>query len=189
MPIIPAGSPAWSRLADHTVYGGDLNKTNWHSQGVTNARTDVGAEGFCRLAEDLAAVVRTAAFCVLTVRCDDVTPGPPTVIAINQMTGVTSTSYVGNAPPPGMPTLSRLGNGAVTVTWNTSYADAYGVSASVNIEHVEIGVQTSVATSCGYLLVDANADGLNEAVQVRVFDNAGVSLANAKFSLKVVTGA
>lgn len=188
MPIIPAGDPAWVRTSDHATYGGDLNKTNWHSQGVTNARTDVGAEALCRLAEDLSAVMRTAPFCVLTIACDDVTPGPPTVRAVNQMTGATFTPYAGNAPPLGLPSVARNGNGDVTITWEASYFDAYGVSGDVNIVHAMIGVQSAFPCAYGYALDDPDANGLNESVRVRIFDNVGVAVTGAVFSLTVVTG-
>lgn len=188
MAIVPNGSPAWERTSDHTTYGGDLNKTNWHSQGVTNARTDVGAEALCRLCEDLSAVARTAPFCVLTIACDDVTPGPPTVSAINQMTGVTVTPYVGNAPPLGLPSVARNGNGDVTVTWAASYSDAYGISGDVNIVHADVGAQGTTPAFGTYELDDVDSNGLNEVVRVRIFSDAGAAVANAVFSLTVVTG-
>lgn len=189
MPIVPTGAPAWLRTSDHTTYGGDVNKANWHSQGVTNAQTDVGAEAFCRLTEDLSAVMRTAPFCVLTVHCDDVTPGPPTITAVNQMTGIALASYVGNAPPIGMPGATRNGNGHVTISWASSYTDAYGVSGAVNIEHADVGVQGTSPAVPVYVVSDADSDGNNDTVEVRVFDMpSGTASANAVFSLTVVTG-
>lgn len=188
MAIVPTGSPAWVRNADHTTYGGNTAKTNWHSQGVTNAQTDIGAEAFVRMCEDLSAVVRTAPFCVLTLVCDDVTPGPPTVFAINQMTGVTVTSYVGNAPPAGFPSAARNGNGDVTITWATSYTDSYNVSGNVNILHADVGPLSATAALASYQRVDVNSDGLFEAVRVRNFNTGGTALSNAQFTLSVVTG-
>src|SRR5260221_726946 len=136
MAIVPAGSPAWVRTSDHTTYGGDLNKVNWHSQGVTNAQTDVGAESFCRLAEDLAAVARTGAFCELTVQCNDGAGGsPPTILVINQMTGVRVVSYAGKAPPAGFPSGSRHRNGDVTLLWAPAHPGDYRARRRLEIMH------------------------------------------------------
>ena len=188
MAIVPTGSPAWVRNADHTIYGGDTNKTNWHSQGVTNARTDVGAEAFVRLAEDLSAVVRTAAFCELTITCNDTVPGPPTIVAVNQMTGVTLTSYVGNSPPAGFPSGARNGNGDVTITWAASYTDDYGVSGNVNIAHVLLSSIGSTAAMPVYQRADLDINGLYESVRVRVFNTAAAAIPDASFSMSVLTG-
>lgn len=188
MPIIPTGRPAWVRSVSHIDYGGDTNKTNWHSQGVTNARTDVGAEAYCRLAEDLAACSRTAPWATLTIQCDDVTPGPPSILAINQMTGVRPVSYVGNAPPSGFPSATRNGNSDISITWATSYVDDYGVSANIHIIGATIGIRGTSALMSSYELDDLNADGLVESVRVRLFVPAGTAATSAAFSISIATG-
>jgi hypothetical protein len=188
MAIVPTGAPAWVRSSDHTTYGGDQNKTNWHTQGATNPRTDVAAEAFCRLADDLAACMRTAPFCTLTMTCDDATPANPSVTVVNQMTGVRVTSYAGGSPPAGFPTCIRNGNGDVTITWATSYTDDYGVAGNVHIVHHEITAHGSVALIPVGVLTDTNVDGLNEAVRVRIFTTAGAAAASPTFSLSVCTG-
>jgi hypothetical protein len=123
--IIPTGAPAWTRTADHTVYGGDLNKKNWHDQGVTNTRTDLGADQLCRLAADLAAVTLTAPFALITIGSFPGLPYP-TVLAVNQQSaavpaiapvdntarlsgigsGVQVSPYDGALPPTGFPSVS-----------------------------------------------------------------------------------
>lgn len=190
MSIVPDGSPAWVRSSDHSTYGGDTNKTNWHSQGVTNGRTDVGAEAFCRLAEDLSAVMRTAPFCTLTIQCDDDgAPGAPTITAVNQMTGVRIVSYLGSTPPTGFPSADRNGNGDITITWESSYVDDYGVSGDVNIQHVEVGCCGTVPQIPVYSLEDNDSNGLFEAVRVRVFDAVtGAASVSPKLTVSVVTG-
>jgi hypothetical protein len=188
MAIVPTGSPAWVRNSDHTTYGGNTAKTNWHSQGVTNAQTDVGAEAFCRMVEDLSAVVRTAPFAVLTVKCNDSSPAAPTILQINQMTGVTLVSYAGNTPPAGYPSGARNGDGDVTITWSTALSDDYGVSGNINILHADLGVVSGSAALASYQRVDANADGLYEAVRIFNFTSGGSARQNAQFTLTVVTG-
>lgn len=187
--IVPTGAPAWVRSVSHVDYGGDTNKTNWLTQGVVNARTDVGAEALCRLAEDLACCVRTAPWATLTLQCNDGgSPAAPTVLAINQMTGVRIISYAGDNPPSGFPGATRNGNGDVTITWATSYQDDYGVSGSINIVHAKATIRGITPLSYAYQLVDGNSDGLSEAIRVRVFDLAGVAAASPSFTLSVVTG-
>lgn len=188
MAITPSGAPAWIRTNDHTTYGGDTNKTNWHTQGATNARTDVTAEAFCRLADDVAACARTAPFCVLTLTCSDTAPAAPTVSVVNQMTGVRVTSYLGSSPPTGFPTVARNGNGDFTVTWATSYTDDYGVSGSVHIVHADAQVHGSVALIAVVVLTDTDVDTYNEAVRVRVFTTAGAASSNPTVTLMVCTG-
>jgi hypothetical protein len=189
MSIVPTGSPAWVRNADHTVYGGDTNKVNFHSQGVVNARTDLGAEALCRLAEDLSAAVRTAPFCIITVQCNDGgSPAAPTVLAVNQMTGVRVVTYAGATPPAGFPSVARNGNGDVTFKWDAAYTDDYGVSGDVHIVHADVGISGSVALSSAWQLLDNDSNGLNESVRVKVFDTAGAAAVSPMFTLTVTTG-
>lgn len=185
--IVPTGSPAWTRNADHTVYGGDLNKTNWHTQGATNSRTDVTAEALCRLAEDVAAAVRTAPFCELTVVVND-SDHAVTVNAVNQMTGVRVTSYDGASPPAGFPSATRNGTGDFTILWDTSYTDDYGVSGDVNVQHVVLQTHGTVALIPVAELQDPNVDGFNEAVRVRVFTTAGSAASSPTVTISVCTG-
>lgn len=188
MAIVPTGAPPWIRTNDHTTYGGDPNKTNWHSQGVTNARTDVGAEALCRLAEDMAAVMRTAPFCTVYIVCDDVTPAAPTLTYVNQMTGVRIVSYLGSSAPTGFPSAVRNGNGDVTITWASSYLDDYGVSGNIHIVHADASVYGVTPLIPAATPTDLNADGRNESVRVRLFTLAGAAATNQACSLTVVTG-
>lgn len=176
------------RSASHIDYGGDTNKTNWHSQGVTNARTDVGAEAYCRMSEDLSAAARTAPWTVLTVQCDDSTPAAPTIVAINQMTGVRVASYLGSAPPAGFPSATRNGNGDVSITWATSYTDAYGVAGKIHIIGATVGIQGITPLVHAYELDDLNADGLVESVRVRIFTLASSAATSPEFSMSIMTG-
>jgi hypothetical protein len=182
MPIVPNGLPAWVRNADHTTYGGHTEKTNYLSQGKVNARTDVGAEEFCRMAADLAAVVRTAPWAVLTVQCDDTTPAAPTVLTVAQMTGHRNLSYLGSSPPSGYPTVTRQGNSYARFAWASSYTDPYGVAGTLNIVHATITPYGSTALIPAWSLVDAHT------VDARIFTTAGSLTTNAKFTLRVWTG-
>lgn len=179
MAIVPQGRPAWSRTANYQSYGGDLNKVNYQSQGVTNPLTDISAEQHARLCADMAASARTAAFAVLTVQCDDVTPGPPTVTAVDMMTGVQLASYVGNVAPTGFPTVARTGNSDVTFTFASSYSDDYSVAEPLTITHAIVGLHGSTPLAEA-VTVSGNT------VRVRVFvSTTGAAAAGAKFTLEI----
>jgi hypothetical protein len=169
MSVTPTGNPAWVRSNDHTTYGGDVDKKNYASQGAVNAQTDVSAEQLVRIASDLAAVQRTAPFAVITMLMRDATPAAPIVERVLLMNGVTSSSYVGDSPPSGMPTITRQGTGYVRITLSPSYTDAYGVSGSVSIIGATGSATASLARCMTADVLDVDADGVNEVVDVRVF--------------------
>lgn len=124
---LPTGDPPWLRNASHETYGGNLAKVNYRSQGVTNPRTDVGAEDFVRLANDLAAVVRTSPFVTLVMQADDTNGDPPDILYCAMQTGVQAASYVGNAPPAGFPVVTHVSAGIHEITFSPDYPDEYGV--------------------------------------------------------------
>jgi hypothetical protein len=179
MAIVPSGLPAWSKTADFQSYGGNLNKVNYQSQGVTNPLTDISAEQHARLCEDTAAISRTAAFADLTVQCNDTVPGPPTITAVDMMTGVHLASYVGNVPPSGFPSGSRNGNGDVTLIFDATPSDDYGVSQSLSLVHAVASVHgTSARTET--VAVTANS------VRVRIWDiPGGTASVDPKFTVSV----
>lgn len=180
--IVPSGAPAWVRSNDHTVYGGNTEKTNYQSQGVVNPRTDVGAEAIARMAADLEACARTAAFCELTIQCDDATPANPTVLVVNQMSGSRVVSYAGGSPPAGFPYAIRVSNGVVDVNWASSYNDPYSVAGAVNIKHALAAAHgtSALATTCS----------VSSTTSVRVYVwnvAAGTAATSPKFTLEVGT--
>lgn len=178
MSVTPSGLPAWTRTADHTQYGGDTNKTNYMSQGVIDARTDVGAEQLARLAEDTAACVRTASFAVITYTCNDSSPAAPSISEAKLMTGVNDAGYEGDAAPAGFPSAARNGNGDVTFTFSASYSDAYSVSAALSIVN-------ALATVHGSTAAKATAEISGSTVRVRATDSAGSALSDAVVTLEV----
>lgn len=177
----PTGNPAWTRSADYTQYGGDPNKANYQSQGVVNPRTDVGAEGFSRLASDVAAVVRTAEFCVMQVLCD-VSGTTTTVESCRMMTGITAASYLGTAPPTGFPAVTRNGSGDVSVTFSSTYSDEYGVAGGlVLIEPIASLIYTAGGVAVPELVSDY-------VVRVRCFDLFANYISGARFALTLGSG-
>ena len=176
MTITPSGLPAWTRTADHTSYGGSTSKANYQGQGAVNPRTDVTAEDLCRLAADLAACVRTSAFCELRIVCQDSgTPADPEVSYCYGMAGEA-------------PTATRLGDGAVRLEWPTAPADEYGVTAAVHVVGALGSVESStVAGAVTSVPADGDADGYAERLDVYAWDGAAAA-ADAVIHLLVWTG-
>ena len=183
MQIIPTGVPAWLRQNNFASYGGHLEKKNFASRGAINPKTDVSAEAFSRIAADLAAVALVAPFGVFTILCDDSTPGPPTVEYASMMTGTRSSSYLGNAPPTGFPSVARNGNGDFTMTFAATYTDPYGVAGALELKNPKPTLVGSTPGSAQAEILTATT------LRVRAFVLAGTALSNARVSLNVGSGA
>jgi len=178
MTITPEGLPAWSRTADHSQYGGHVAKTNFQSQGVVNPRTDVGAEAIVRHASDTAAAVRTAEFAVITFLCNDGSPAVPTIESCQLMTGIASAPYAGDSPPTGFPSAARNGNGDVTFTFDTSYEDDYSIAEDFAPTQADTSASGATFAHATYVIS-------GQTVRVRVWDAAGVALADRRVTLTV----
>ncbi len=177
--IIPTGSPAWTRTNDFTHYGGDKNKENYLSRGAIDALTDVDAKQFARLTADVAALQRVAPFCTITLLCSDSVPAAPTVESVVMQTGVASLSYLGSSPPTGFPTVTRNGNGDVSITFSSSYSDSYGVTGAFSISSLYPSLLSATAGI-------ATAERVSATVaRLRAFSSAGAALSNARMSLSI----
>jgi phage tail tape-measure protein len=174
----PTGAPCWTRQTSHTDYGGHLQKRNYMGLGVVSALTDVGAEDFCRICSDLAAVARTAAMFVLTYTCRDTSPAAPTVSVVCGMTGVQLVSYEGGAPPTGYPSAARNGNGDVTFTFEATYDDDYGVEGAWAPVTCNTSVSATAAREAVWVISGST-------VRVRVFDAAGAAVSDPVVTLEV----
>lgn len=168
-PVIPLGSPAWTRANDFSSYGGHLSKKNFASRGAINPKTDVSAEAFSRMAADLAALARTAPFGVFLVTCDDGTPGPPTINYAAMMTGARTAPYVGNAAPTGFPSAARNGNGDITLTFAASYMDPYGIAGAFALSLAKAQLCGTIAGMATATIVTATT------LRVRCFIAAGTA--------------
>ena len=179
MAITPSGQPAWTRTSGFETYGGNVNKRNHLSQGVVDPETDVGAEEFSRIVADLEAITRVSPFCVIRYECNDSSPAAPTVISVSQMTGVNTAGYEGDAAPSGMPSLARNGDGDVTITWDSTYADPYSISGAIDIRFCNAGLSGTVYGQAVYELVTSSS------VRVRAFDGAAAAEADAIVTVEV----
>lgn len=176
--IVPSGLPAWARSVSHVHYGGHTSKENYLSRGGIDATTDVDAEEWCRAASDLAANVRTSPFAIITYTCSDSSPAAPTITSCRLMTGVTSTSYVGDSAPAGFPTAARNGNGDVTFTFASSYDDEYSVSQSFAPVHAKGQLHGSTAGNAPTVVS-------GQTVRVRAFNSGGAAISDATVTLIV----
>lgn len=176
--IVPTGFPAWARTADHSHYGGHVDKKNYQSQGVTNPRTDVGAEAIVRQAADTAAAVRTAKFLSATFVNNDTSPDAPTVNSLEMMTGVLQSPYEGDAPPSGFPGAVRIGTGHVRFTFASTYADEYGVVAG-------FAPRRAKASGHGSSFVNCTCVVSGQTVDVYCWDAAGAPVGNKTVTLTV----
>ena len=178
MSITPTGSPAWLRTVAFTDYGGNPDKENYLSRGAINPLTDVAAEEFSRMVSDLAAAVRTAPFAIITYLNNDGTPAAPTIETVYMMTGTRITPYAGGAAPSGFPSASRGGTGNVTFTFDSSYADEYGIVGA-------FAPRFAVASGHGATFVSPSVSITGQDVGVICYDSGGVALADKRVTLTV----
>ncbi len=182
MPVVPNGSPAWTRNADFTHYDGHEDKQNHLGQGVVDPLTDVGAEGYSRMVADAAACVRVAPFCELEILCNDSAPAAPTIVRAYMQTGKRDTSYAGDSAPSGFPSGSRNGAGDITLTFGASYRDEYNVVGDFELQCPE----AYPMSNGGYCTVEKLTA---TTVRVRAFSSSGVAVSNARFTFKTLSGA
>jgi len=179
MPIVPDGVPLWVRSVDFAHYGGNTEKANYLSRGAIDALTDVDATQFARLTADAAAIARVSPFCVLTLTCRDSGSLAPEITYVHMATGVRLVSYFGDSAPTGFPSAARNGNGDVTVTFASSYSDAYSVTGAFSISHAKVGViHTAVARAVAQVATSTT-------VRIRAFDASDAALSNATMTLSV----
>lgn len=177
-----SGNPAWERVAGITDYGGHTSKTNYMAQGVVNPRTDVGAEAIMRMADHLAAVANVSPFAVINYTQDDTGTNDPVVNSAYLMTGADSDGYPdGGMPPAGYPTLSRNGDGDVSVTFASSYNDSYGTAGTFAAKSAQAFCNDSASSIvCTAELVSATV------VRVRCYTSStGAAVQDAQVTLLV----
>jgi hypothetical protein len=148
--VTPAGLPAWTRTADPDTYGGIATKRDLGGIGAVNAKTDVTAAEYIRLAVDVAGAVHGASLFWMRILVDYA--GGSAVATVEQCCTQWSGPsgwYAGVTPPSGnWPTVATysLDHDQLEVTFpglvsGTSLvvADAYGVDGSFNLSSVRAG--------------------------------------------------
>lgn len=172
----PAGSPSWYHTNDGDTYGAPTDKENFAALGVVNPETDVGAEQFVRLCEDVAAIQRTSATAFIHFTCNDTDTDPPTVHMVRLANRVYTTPYAGDNPPTGLPTLTRSSDGVVFIDMPTTLVDDYGVEGDIDIKGAITQLMGTDPGEANYAISDEDSDDLNERLTIRVQDDSGVLL-------------
>lgn len=176
----PTGSPTWTRTANHTHFGGHLQKRNYLSKTVINPKTDVDASELIRAANNLAEVCRTAPKCIITFTCDDTGTNDPTVHYVSALFGEYTQDYDGGSPPTGFPSVTRSGDGDVDITFASSYSDAYSVAGAFQIDHAEGGVH-----GAGFGSVNCDIDATKLIVTVLITDENGSAELDRKVTVEM----
>lgn len=173
---IPSGLPFWARTTSAEFYGGVASKTDYQTPGVINARTDVSAAQFLRLAADLAGVARTAPVGSAQWLCNDSVPAAPTIQFASCGATRSSAAYAGDAAPAGLPSASRLGNGSIRLTFPTNSEDDFGVAVSIT---PLIWIPT-LQNSAGFITVVQSG---TRAFDVSAVNTSSVALSNPTVSI------
>jgi hypothetical protein len=131
------------------------------------------------MTNDMACVVRTAPFAVLTVLGRDSESKPPRIESANLMTGVRAVKYEGDEAPSGFPSGAHVGTGDLTITFPTSLTDSYGVAGAFAISHVKVGViHTAVARAVAEVVTP-------NTVRLRAYDASDSPLSNPRMVVTV----
>jgi hypothetical protein len=95
--IVPSGTPAWTRTARADDYGAIPGLHDLGNFGAVNAKTDITAAEYARMAADCVTAVRSAPLFWLSF---NVITGPAvTVVQCQPMWDSASGSYAGATPP------------------------------------------------------------------------------------------
>lgn len=175
----PAGTPTWEHANDAATYGATTGTQNYQALGVVNPDTDLGADQFARMCEDLAAVQRVAVFATLKFTLDDTGNNHPTVSMVRMMNRVYSEAFSGENPPTGIPSVERVSDSIVDITFPTEVSDDFAQSAPINLAGA-FGSASAGSTAAGvnWELFDDDTDGYYERCRIRV-QNASGLVANA----------
>lgn len=169
--VVPAGFPAWTRLAEIEHYGGHTNKSNELGLPARQLRTDFDAAMLMRLADHAAACARTCPFCwiVLTNGSAAGAITQPTVHSVYMMSRTAPWGYslltetaaagsYGANTPIGMPQIYAQALGITHVIFDSSFTDEYGVSGAVTLKSAHAAVLESGAYSASCDVADSSLD-------------------------------
>lgn len=185
MTIVPTGAPLWAYTTTLEDYGGNLEKRNYMDRGAIDAISDIDARQFARLTADVYGIGATSPLCTLSFECRDTPASVPRVTRCQFVTGVELLPYDGDRPPDlfgagKLPKMTRLGDGAVEVTFAESYRDDYAIEAPYIVRGVEGTAYGDTVQILTPEIVSATV------VRVRIFDFATKApVPNAKGMISV----
>lgn len=172
----PNGLPYWSRTASAELYGASAGKADYQTPGAINARTDVSAAQFLRLAADLAGIARVTPVAAVHWTCNDSAPAAPTILHGSCGATRSSASYAGDAAPAGLPSATRLGTGSIRIVLPSTSEDDFLVTSPVE-PVIWIPTQLNAA---GFITVSQVG---SRTFDVSSFNPSSVALANTTCSI------
>lgn len=167
MTVSPEGLPAHARASGITTFGGHTNKRNKGNVGTVDPETDLSAEQFSRLVDIVRAAEKTIPFAVLTFSNNDASPAAPTINYYHRQYGAE-------------PTVERISDGYVRITFASAYTDDYGVEESFSIRHLAAdshGIGSHIAKA---------AKESDQAILVRCINSTdGTAVADLDVTLRI----
>lgn len=152
--ITPDGLPAFTRTATPSLYGAVPGLHDLGGVGAVNAKTDITAAEYARLAADTASAVRSAPLLWMTLQIATSPSNSVTVLQCQPMWDIASGSYPGGTPPSGSyPTVTFDGS-LIALTFGSletlvdgvlylRAADEYGVQGDFHITSAVASVANS----------------------------------------------
>lgn len=181
--ITPNGQPAWTRTSTPDTYGAVPGLHDLGGVGAVNAKTDITAAEYTRMAADVASAVRVAPlfWATLLVSMPVLGGDNVQVVQCSPMWDVPSGTYAGASPLSGSyPTVTISGTtitvefpDLVTTVGGVDYlrvADDYGVYGNCRIESVDV----SVANTGGAVPQPEIVDGTSIVIDSDVSDGSYV---------------
>jgi len=171
--IVPAGAPAWTRIAQASDYGVVPDLHNLGDFGAVNAKTDITAEEYARLATDCLAAVRGAPLFWLTF---EVGAGPvANVRQCQPMWDSASGAYAGATPPS---------SSFPTIVWNSGASEFAltfpGLVVTVNtVRFIRALDPFSVVGDCAMATPTIHTANAVSAATCRLVDGAELRIAGA----------
>jgi hypothetical protein len=164
MTTTPTGSPAWTRTASAAIYGGDNGKRDLGGLGAVNAKTDVTAAQWLRMAGDLSCAVHSAPLFWMRITVSYSSTPVAASVTCGPMWGDVAT-YVGVSPPSTLYPNVAANSSSLRITfpgrtaavdgvnWIT-IADEYGISGAFQMEDAQVSQNGGASIVAGTLSVD-----------------------------------
>jgi hypothetical protein len=171
--ITPTGQPSWTRTATPDVYGAVPGLHDLGNVGAVNAKTDITAAQYTRMAADVTSAVRSAPLfwismqAVLPVLGGDYVQ----VLQCSPQWDVPSGPYSGLTPPSGSYPTVEISGTTITLTFPDLVTTIGGV------DYLRAADAFGVYGTCQIASADANVAGLDGAEpRATIVDGVSITL-------------
>lgn len=176
--IVPAGSPAWTRTATPDIYGAVPGLHDLGGVGAVNAKTDITAAEYVRMAADVASAVRAAPLFWMAMRA--VLPGVGVASVQVQQCSVMwdspSGAYEdGESPPTGSYPTVRWSGPSIEITFPDLLTTIGGV------KYLRAPDDFGVYGNCRIESVDVSVGGMASVTSAQITDGTRINLTSAGF--------